>query len=122
MQLLRLCQQAFSFASPKAILNALLPKPQPAASSGGAQQAERVAAFRRFIESVERRSGGEQVPEFPAGAQWFNAPPLQLARYAVQTPQPLLWPLFSACTCLSRGKLINFALPDLPAWAAKLGR
>ncbi|CAL5223491.1 g6016 [Coccomyxa viridis] len=72
--------KAFSFASPKALLNALLPKPQPAASSGSAQQAERVAAFRRFIEGVERRGGGERVPEFPAGAQWFNSPPLQLAR------------------------------------------
>ncbi len=78
-QLLR-GMQAFSFASPKALLNALLPKPQPAASSGSAQQAERVAAFRRFIEGVERRGGGERVPEFPAGAQWFNSPPLQLAR------------------------------------------
>jgi len=74
------CMQAFSFASPKAILNALLPKPQPAASSGNAQQAERVAAFRRFIESVERRGGGEKVPDFPTGAQWFNSPPLQLSR------------------------------------------
>lgn len=72
--------QAFSFASPKALLKALLPQPQPAASSGSAQQAERVAAFRRFIEGVERRGGGERVPEFPAGAQWFNSPPLQLAR------------------------------------------
>ena len=30
---------------------------------------------------MERRGGGETVPEFPAGAQWFNAPPLKLARY-----------------------------------------
>ena len=78
--LLLCCAQAFSFASPKALLNALLPKPQPVASAGSAQQGERVAAFRRFIASVERRGGGERVPEFPAGAQWFNSPPLQLAR------------------------------------------
>ena len=75
------CVQALSFASPKALLKALLPGAQPAAPSGSGERAERVAAFRRFIESVERR-GGETVPEFPSGAQWFNAPPLQLARFA----------------------------------------
>lgn len=75
------CVQALSFASPKALLKALLPGAQPEALSGSAQRAERLAAFRRFIESVERR-GGEAVPEFPSGAQWFNAPPLQLARFA----------------------------------------
>lgn len=75
------CVQALSFVSPKALLKALLPGAQPAAPSGSAERAERVAAFRRFIESVEHR-GGEAVPEFPSGAQWFNAPPLQLARFA----------------------------------------
>ncbi len=68
-----------SFASPKALLNALLPRPSPTAGLSR-EQTERAAAFKRFIESVERRGGGEEVPEFPAGAQWFNSPPLKLAR------------------------------------------
>lgn len=73
------CMQAMSFASPKALLNALLPRPSP--TTGLSQeQSERAAAFRRFIESVERRGGGEEVPEFPAGAQWFNSPPLKLSK------------------------------------------
>ena len=77
------CTQAFSFASPKALLKALLPQPTPVASLGTAQQAERVTAFRRFIQGVERRGGGEKVPDFPAGAQWFNSPPLRLARWVL---------------------------------------
>ena len=81
--------QALSFVSPKALLKALLPGTQPAAPSGSAEHAERVAAFRRFIESIERR-GGEAVPEFPSGAQWFNAPPLQLARFAPACSSPML--------------------------------
>ncbi|CAL8471539.1 g11081 [Coccomyxa elongata] len=71
--------KAMSFASPKALLNALLPRPSPTAGVSR-EQTERAAAFKRFIGSVERRGGGEEVPEFPAGAQWFNAPPLKLAR------------------------------------------
>ena len=82
------CAQAFSFASPKALLKALLPQPQPAAPSGAVQQAERVAAFRRFIQGVERRGGGEEVPDFPAGAQWFNSPPLQLGRCVLILNEP----------------------------------
>jgi len=73
-------RQAVSFASPKALLNALLPRPSLAAGVGQ-EQKERAAAFRRFIESVERRGGGEEVPAFPAGAQWFNSPPLKLDRF-----------------------------------------
>ena len=82
------CAQALSFASPKALLKALLPQPAPAASPGTAQQAERVAAFRRFIQGIERRGGGEKVPEFPAGARWFNSPPLRLARCASSLVEP----------------------------------
>lgn len=39
----------------------------------------RVAAYRRYIAALESR-GAEAVPDFPAGAQWLNAPPLQLSR------------------------------------------
>lgn len=73
--------QAMSFASPKALLNALLPRASPElAAAGQGQQSDRAAAFLRYLEGIERRGGGEQVPEFPAGAQWFNAPPLKLSR------------------------------------------
>ena len=61
-------------------------------SPAASQQAERVAAFRRFIEGVERRGGGDAVPEFPMGAQWFNAPPLKLTRYLVFLQQVQLQP------------------------------
>lgn len=29
---------------------------------------------------MERRGGMQQVPEFPAGLDWLNAPPLKLSR------------------------------------------
>jgi hypothetical protein len=73
--------QALSFASPKALLNALLPRAAPDQAPPSSAAAERLAAFKRFIDGVERRGGGDAVPEFPAGAQWFNAPPLKLGRY-----------------------------------------
>ena len=105
------CAQALSFASPKALLKALLPQPTPAASPGTAQQAERVAAFRRFIQGVERRGGGEKVPEFPAGAQWFNSPPLRLARCVLSLIEPSILP----CPIGQQSVLIA-----LPIYAARL--
>ncbi len=72
--------QAMSFASPKAPLNALLPRPAAPAGSGLGAPSERTTAFLRYLESVEQRGGGEEVPDFPAGAPWFNSPPLKLAR------------------------------------------
>jgi hypothetical protein len=72
-----------SFASPKALLNALLPRPQPETAAGVSRGGEKAAAFLRYIDGVERRGGGEPVPAFPAGAQWFNSPPLKLDRYRI---------------------------------------
>jgi len=73
-----------SFASPRAILRALLPGGDPSRLVDGADTAAaRVAAFRRFVESVEARGGGEPVPEFPASAAggWLNVRrPLTLSR------------------------------------------
>lgn len=73
--------QSLSYVSPQALLNALFPS--GGALAAGAAQADsggRVAAFKRFIRDQERRGGGQAVPEFPAGADWMNAPPLRLAR------------------------------------------
>eukprot|EP00884_Botryococcus_braunii_P006329 jgi/Botrbrau1/15698/Bobra.4_1s0071.2 len=70
--------KAMSFASPKGLLNALLPRASPPSSEEGSVSRE--AAFRRYIADLERRGGGEQVPQFPTGLQWFNAPPLRLDR------------------------------------------
>jgi thiol-disulfide isomerase/thioredoxin len=38
-----------------------------------------VSAFKRYIAKVEARVA-ESAPEFPNSAEWFNAPPLRLAR------------------------------------------
>lgn len=43
---------------------------------------ERIAAFKAYLAEVESKGGGDTVPEFPAGATWFNAPPLKLGRCA----------------------------------------
>jgi hypothetical protein len=88
-----------SFASPKAILNALLPRAAPPAAEEGAVSRE--AAFRRFISDLERRGGGEQVPDFPAGLQWFNAPPLRLNRSCPAPPSPLPLPHLAPPSCCS---------------------
>ncbi|KXZ45018.1 hypothetical protein GPECTOR_59g625 [Gonium pectorale] len=69
--------KAMSYASPQALLNALLPPPAPAAP--GDASGDRVAAFKRYIADLERRGGGREVPEFPAGADWLNSAPLRLA-------------------------------------------
>lgn len=65
-----------SFASPKAILNALFP---PAAPPAPAAPTDRVPAFLRYIAAAEAR-GPPTVPDFPAAADWLNAPPLSLPR------------------------------------------
>lgn len=67
-----------SFASPKALLNALLPRAAPQVPQDGSVSRE--AAFRRYIADLEKRGGGEVVPQFPTGLQWFNSPPLRLDR------------------------------------------
>ena len=71
--------QALSYVSPQAVLKALLPQAAPPRPSASDVEGTRVAAFRRFITDLEKRGGGEQAPEFPAGLQWFNAPPLKLS-------------------------------------------
>ena len=71
--------QALSYISPQAVLKALLPQAAPPRPSASDVEGTRVAAFRRFITDLEKRGGGEQAPEFPAGLQWLNAPPLKLS-------------------------------------------
>ncbi|GMH46099.1 hypothetical protein BSKO_14063 [Bryopsis sp. KO-2023] len=69
--------KAMSFASPKGVLNLLNPfAAKMETESGGT----RVDAFKRFIVDLEKKGGGEIVPEFPKGVDWFNAPPLRLSR------------------------------------------
>ncbi|KAL4421480.1 hypothetical protein ABPG75_010771 [Micractinium tetrahymenae] len=70
--------QSLSYASPKALLNALLPQAQLPAEA--AVDEGRVAAFKRYIADMEKRGGMQQVPEFTAGLDWLNAPPLKLSR------------------------------------------
>ncbi|KAL4547533.1 hypothetical protein Ndes2526B_g06777 [Nannochloris sp. 'desiccata'] len=73
--------KSLSYASPKALLNALLPQPSPTSLQNPADApVDRVAAFKRFISDMENRGGGESVPEFPLGADWLNCPPLRLDR------------------------------------------
>lgn len=102
--------QALSFASPKAVLTALFPRPEPA-SSAADSAAARVAAYRRYIAALERR-GAEAVPEFPAGAQWLNAPPLRLGRELQGRVVLLDFWTFCCINCMH-------ILPDLAALERK---
>jgi len=73
--------QSLSYASPKALLNALLPQPSPTSLQNPIDTpVDRVAAFKRFISDMEIRGGGEAVPEFPVDADWLNCPPLRVDR------------------------------------------
>ena len=76
--------QSLSYVSPKAVLKALNPLqgqlPPPTSLETSSSSTTRVEAFKRFISDMERRGGGEIVPPFPPGADWFNAPPLQWGR------------------------------------------
>lgn len=71
-----------SFASPRAVLNALLPGPEVPAANAAEAGGSRVAAFKRFIADLESRGGGEAISvDFPAGADWLNVPgPLSLKK------------------------------------------
>lgn len=102
--------QALSFASPKAVLTALFPRAEPA---GGAADtsAARVAAYKRYITSLEMR-GAEQIPEFPSGAQWLNAPPLRLSRELQGRVVLLDFWTFCCINCMH-------ILPDLAALERK---
>ncbi|PNH05466.1 NHL repeat-containing protein 2, partial [Tetrabaena socialis] len=85
--------KAMSFASPQALMNALMPPPvraggdglgrfEPGAPSGlgsGADSGDRVEAFKRYIGDLERRGGGREVPDFPRGGDWLNSSPLILS-------------------------------------------
>ncbi|KAL4855636.1 Protein SUPPRESSOR OF QUENCHING 1 [Chlorella vulgaris] len=80
-------RKSLSYASPRALLNALFPQGQLPAKSGAPESGNgRVAAFKRYIAgkcwlfNMEKRGGGQAVPEFPTGLDWFNAPPLRLSR------------------------------------------
>ena len=73
--------QALSYLSPQALLRAVFSQQQPH-SSLESDGDDRVASFKRYIASKEARGGVEAVPEFPAGATWFNSPPLKLSRSA----------------------------------------
>ncbi|GIM03392.1 hypothetical protein Vretimale_8094 [Volvox reticuliferus] len=68
--------KAMSFASPQALINALVPPPAPKTLD---ESTDRVSAFKRYIADLERRGGGREVPEFPKGADWLNSAPLTLS-------------------------------------------
>lgn len=69
-----------SYVSWQSVRNLLLPPAAPPAPEGGTSREQRVAAFARYIRSLEGRGGGVAAPPFPAGEQWLNAPPLSWDR------------------------------------------
>jgi thiol-disulfide isomerase/thioredoxin len=70
-----------SYASPKALLNALLGVGQPPLASGSEMtRAQRIREFKQYISQLETRGTGQQVPEFQRRLEWLNTPPLQLKK------------------------------------------
>lgn len=123
--------QALSYVSPQAVLKALLPQAAPPRPSPSDVEGTRVAAFQRFITDLEKRGGGEQAPEFPAGLQWFNAPPLKLSgcactcwlphavpQQSTESAPAVSWLLHSPsspCSCRCWGQPQVCLLPGVPA-------
>ncbi|KAL3690719.1 hypothetical protein R1sor_004370 [Riccia sorocarpa] len=66
--------KAMSYASPKAIWNAVMGEMRPSASGAG----DRLSQFKEYIADIENKGKGEEVPEFAPKLQWLNSPPLRL--------------------------------------------
>ena len=73
---------------------------------------ERAAAFLRFVAAQDARPSALAVPDFPAAATWFNAPPLSLAREL--RGRVLVLDFFTLC-CVN----CMHVLPELAATEAK---
>ncbi|KAH7443198.1 hypothetical protein KP509_02G025300 [Ceratopteris richardii] len=71
--------KAMSYTSPRALLNAALDLFQPSIAIG-AVDSDRVARFLSYIEDVEARGGGQQVPEFQPQLEWLNTTPLKFQK------------------------------------------
>ncbi|GAB4822761.1 hypothetical protein N2152v2_009807 [Parachlorella kessleri] len=72
--------KSLSYVSPRALLNALLPSSGPSTAPGAGEGGGRVAAFKRYIADLEKRGGGQQVPEFARDLDWLNSAPLNFSR------------------------------------------
>jgi thiol-disulfide isomerase/thioredoxin len=73
---------------------------------------ERAAAFLRFVAAQDARPSALAVPDFPAAATWFNAPPLSLGREL--RGRVLVLDFFTLC-CVN----CMHVLPELAATEAK---
>lgn len=71
--------KAMSYTSPKALLNAFIGLFQPSIASG-ADESDRAAKFLSYINDVETRGGGQQVPEFQPQLEWLNTTPLKIQK------------------------------------------
>ncbi|KAI5075738.1 hypothetical protein GOP47_0009814 [Adiantum capillus-veneris] len=71
--------KAMSYTSPRALFNAMIGLFQPSVASG-AVESDRTARFLSYIEDLEKRGGGQQVPEFQPQLEWLNTAPLKLQK------------------------------------------
>ena len=83
-----------------------------AAAAALSPSEERAAAFLRFVAAQDARPSALAVPDFPAAATWFNAPPLSLQREL--RGRVLVLDFFTLC-CVN----CMHVLPELAATEAK---
>lgn len=73
--------KALSYASPKALLNALQGVGQPLLANGSElARPERVRQFKQYITDIESKGAGQVVPEFQPKLEWLNTAPLSLKK------------------------------------------
>lgn len=73
--------KALSYASPKALLNALQGVGRPLLVNGSElARPERVRQFKQYIRELESKGAGQTVPDFKPKLEWLNTTPLSLKK------------------------------------------
>ncbi|MEW5313748.1 MAG: hypothetical protein WDW38_005289 [Sanguina aurantia] len=73
--------KAFSYTSPAAILAAFVTPPSgPDPDSTPSSDTSRVDAYVRYIAGIEKRGGGQEVPDFQRYGDWINSGPLSMGK------------------------------------------
>ncbi|KAG6555690.1 hypothetical protein Mapa_002927 [Marchantia paleacea] len=70
--------KAMSYASPKAVWNALVGEMRPVANGAELSTGDRVEQFKKYIADIEKKGKGQVVAEFQPKLEWLNSPPLRL--------------------------------------------
>lgn len=93
--------KAFSYTSPAAILAAFVTPPSgPDQDSTSSSDTSRVDAYVRYIAGIEKRGGGQELPDFQRYGDWINSGPLSMGKELkgkVGSGGEIIWSCGSVC-------------------------